>query len=168
MKNKLNPLLNNSGSYRGEDLNWWREHTREILDPSILKFGFRRSAPRASATDLIGQFREIAQTDEAERKTRTRGGGIKVGEDGVITQIANRAKYYFGPLEGVDGGDGAQVPDGATFDSIGKILDTMKNKLNPLLNNSGSYRGEDLNWARTHSWPPRPVDTDVCFQGICD
>ena len=78
-------------------------------------------ASRASATDLIGQFREIAQTDEAERKTRTRDGGIKVGEDGVITQISATAKYYFGPLEGVDGGDGAQVPDGATFDSIGGI-----------------------------------------------
>ena len=60
---------------------------------------------------MIDQFREIAGTDETERKTRNRGGGSKL-VDGVITQIAQRAKYYFGRLEGVDGGDGAQVPAG--------------------------------------------------------
>ena len=36
----------------------------------------------------------------------------------MITQISAKAKYYFGRLEGADGGDGAQVPDAATFDSI--------------------------------------------------
>ena len=30
----------------------------------------------------------------------------------MITQISAAAKYYFGRLEGVDGGDGAQCPTG--------------------------------------------------------
>ena len=101
--------------------------------------------PETTANELVEQFREIAQTDETERKTRTRGGGIKVGEDGVITQIAGKAKYYFGPLEGVDGGDGAQVPDGATFDSIGKILDTLKRTLKK----GRPYRTKHLSWWQT-------------------
>ena len=84
-------------------------------------------------------------------ETRSRSGGIKVGEDGVITQIAQRAKYYFGLLEGVDGGDGAQVPNGATFYCIGGILSHMKTKLNPLLNYSGFYRGHNLDWWREHT-----------------
>ena len=73
MKTKLNPSLNNSGFYRGQNLDWWREHTREILAPSILNFD-----PEAAANELVGKFREIAQADEAERRTRSRGGGIKL------------------------------------------------------------------------------------------
>ena len=44
--------------------------------------------PETTADELVEQFREVAQTEETERTFRTRGGSIKVGEDGVITHIA--------------------------------------------------------------------------------
>ena len=47
--------------------------------------------------------------------------------------------------------------DGATFDSIGVVLSTMKTCLNPFLNNSGLYRGQNLTGGE-HTREIRSVD----------
>ena len=65
----------------------------------------------------------------------------------MITQMSAKAKYYFGPLEGVDSRDGAQVPGAATFDSIGMILNTLKHTLKK----GRPYRTKHLSWWQTQT-----------------
>ena len=106
--------------------------------------------PETTADELVERFREIAQTDETQRTFRTRGGKIKVSEDGVITDFF-KGQVLFRPLQVVGGV--AAVPEGARLARIGHILATMRKQLNPFLNNVEVKiwtGGENVSWHSTH------------------
>jgi hypothetical protein len=163
MKHALNPHVSgygkNSGKYLGKDLDWWRDNTQDVLDPSVLAF-----VPGTAAHVWIAKLKQICDAAESDRKRRILGG--KVGWVEVvpstpgaaaggfrIRKLCKKAAYFFG--EASRFGVVAAALEASECESIGRRLSRMKRVLNPhgsgYGKTTGTYLGKDLDWWRDNT-----------------
>ena len=79
----------------------WRNLTKGILSDDILPKETKKNKIIDKAEELVGQLKTIithaGKEDKTEFQTRKMDDfTIEVSEDGIITNIDQRATYYFG------------------------------------------------------------------------
>jgi hypothetical protein len=145
--NKIRDLKSNvqftGGAYYGHNLTSWRNLTKGILSDDILPKETKKNKIIDKAEELVGQLKTIIahaeKEDKTEFQTRKMNGTIEVSEDGIITNIDQRATYYFGELDS-DGG----LPDNASDrkdKNIGSKISVLKLTVQFT---GGTYHGHEL------------------------